>query len=138
MEINPVFLPSAKRPQRLPTILTRDEVLRLLSHLDGVYKLMAQLLYSSGLRLMECVRLRIQDMDFEYRTITVRDGKGEKDHIVPLPETVIPELRRQTERVRLLHEEDLAAGCGEVYLTPPPALRATPSPLLTETGEGRG
>ncbi|MGB9872688.1 MAG: integron integrase, partial [Anaerolineae bacterium] len=88
----------------------------LLDHLDGVYKLMAQLLYGSGLRLMECVRLRIQDVDFAYRAITVRDGKGEKDRIVPLPEAVIPELRRQIERVRLLHEEDLAAGCGEVYL----------------------
>jgi integron integrase len=115
-EIDPVLLPSAKRPQRLPTVLTRDEVRRLLNYLDGVYKLMAQLLYGSGLRLMECVRLRIQDVDFEYRTITVRDGKGEKDRIVPLPETVIPELRRQIERVRLLHEEDLAAGYGEVYL----------------------
>jgi integrase len=77
---------------------------------------MAQLLYGSGLRRMECVRLRIQDVDFEYRTITVRDGKGEKDRIVPLPETVIPELRRQIERVRLLHEEDLAARYGEVDL----------------------
>jgi integron integrase len=115
-EIDPILLPSAKRPQRLPTVLTRDEVRRLLDHLDGIYKLMAQLLYGSGLRLMECVRLRIQDVDFEYRTITVRDGKGEKDRIVPLPETVIPELRRQIERVRLLHEEDLAAGYGEVYL----------------------
>ena len=115
-EIDPVLLPSAKRPQRLPTVLTRDEALRLLNHLQGIHKLMAQLLYGSGLRLMECVRLRIQDIDFEYRTITVRDGKGEKDRIVPLPETVIPELRRQIERVRLLHEEDLAAGLGEVYL----------------------
>jgi len=65
---------------------------------------------------MECVRLRIQDIDFDDRTITVRDGKGEKDRIVPLPESVIPDLRRQIERVRLLHEEDLTAGFGEVYL----------------------
>jgi len=115
-EMDPVLLPSAKRPQRLPTVLTRDEVLRLLSHLDGTYKLMAQLLYGSGLRLMECLRLRIKDIDFEYRTITVRDGKGEKDRVVPLPEAVIPQLRRQIEWVRLLHEEDLAAGDGEVYL----------------------
>ena len=120
-EMDPVLLPSAKRPQRLPSVLTRDEALRLLNHLDGTHKLMAQLLYGSGLRLMECVRLRIKDVDFEYRTITVRDGKGEKDRIVPLPEAVIPELRRQIERVRLLHEEDLAAGDGEVYL--PDALK---------------
>lgn len=65
---------------------------------------------------MECVRLRVKDIDFEYKTITVRDGKGENDRIVPLPQTVISELHRQLERVRLLHEEDLAAGHGEVYL----------------------
>jgi len=77
---------------------------------------MARLLYGSGLRLMDCVRLRIKDIDFEYRTITVRDGKGEKDRITPLPDSVIPDLQRQIERTRLLHEEDLAAGFGEVYL----------------------
>jgi integron integrase len=115
-DIEPILLSSAKRPERLPTVLTRDQVLRILAHLHGTHKLMAQLLYGSGLRLMECVRLRIQDIDFEYKTITVRDGKGEKDRIVPLPETVIPDLRRQIERVRLLHEEDLAAGFGEVAL----------------------
>jgi integron integrase len=115
-EIEPLLLSSAKRPERLPTVLTREEVLRFLNHLSGTHKLMAQLLYGSGLRLMECVRLRVKDVDFEYKSITVRDGKGEKDRIVPLPETVIPDLRRQMERVRLLHEDDLAAGCGEVYL----------------------
>ncbi len=115
-EIDTILLSSAKRPERLPAVLTREEVRRLLSHLTGVHKLMAQLLYGSGLRLMECLRLRVKDVDFEYRCIIVRDGKGEKDRVVPLPETVIPELRRQIERVRLLHEEDLAAGYGEVHL----------------------
>ncbi len=115
-EIDTILLSSAKRPERLPTVLTREEVQRLLEHLAGVYKLMAQLLYGSGLRLMECLRLRVKDVDFEYKCIIVRDGKGEKDRIVPLPETVIPGLRRQIERVRLLHEEDLVAGHGEVYL----------------------
>ncbi|MEJ5240068.1 MAG: integron integrase [Anaerolineales bacterium] len=115
-EIEPVLLSTAKRPEHVPTVLTREEVLYIMRHLDGTHKLMAQLLYGSGLRLMECVRLRIKDLDFEYRAITVRDGKGEKDRIVPLPEAVIPDLRRQIERVRLLHEEDLAAGYGEVYL----------------------
>ncbi|MBC7348006.1 MAG: integron integrase [Clostridia bacterium] len=115
-EIDPVVLPSAKRPERLPTVLTRDEVLRLINHLDGTHKLAAQLLYGSGLRLMECVRLRVKDIDFAYKTITVRDGKGEKDRVVPLPDTIVPDLRRQIERVRLLHEEDLAAGYGDVYL----------------------
>ena len=65
---------------------------------------------------MECVRLRVKDIDFAYKTITVRDGKGEKDRFTPLPDSVIPDLQRQIERARLLHEEDLAAGCGEVYL----------------------
>jgi len=115
-EIEPILLSTAKRPQRLPSVLTRQEVLTLLEHLSGTFKLMAQLLYGSGLRLMECIRLRLKDIDFEYKAITVRDGKGEKDRIVPLPETVIPALRRQIERVRLLHEEDLAAGYGEVHL----------------------
>jgi integrase len=77
---------------------------------------MAQLLYGSGLRLMECVRLRIKDIDFDYKTITVRDGKGEKDRVTPLPDAVISGLQRQIERVRLLHNEDLESGFGEVYL----------------------
>ncbi len=115
-EIEPILLSRAKRPERLPTVLTRDEVRRLLQQLNGTHKLMAQLLYGSGLRVMECVRLRLKDLDFEYRTITVRDGKGAKDRVVPLPDTVIPALHRQVERVRLLHEEDLAEGAGAVYL----------------------
>ena len=115
-DIEPILLSSAKRPERLPTVLTRDEVLRVIAQLQGIHKLMAQLLYGSGLRLMDCVRLRIKDIDFDYRAITVRDGKGEKDRVTPLPESVIPDLKRQVERARLLHEEDLAAGFGEVYL----------------------
>ena len=115
-EVEPILPSRAKRPERLPTVLSRDEVRRLLEQLTGTRKLMAQLLYGSGLRLMECVRLRIKDLDFEYRTITVRDGKGAKDRVVPLPDTVIPALHRQVERVRLLHEEDLAEGAGEVHL----------------------
>jgi len=121
-DIEPILLSSAKRPERLPTVLTREEVLHLLDVMGGIHKLMAQLLYGSGLRLMECVRLRIKDVDFVYQAITVCDVKGEKDRIVPLPQTVIPSLKRQIERVRLLHEEDLAAGFGEVYL--PDALGA--------------
>ena len=115
-EIEPVLLSTAKRPDRLPTVLTRAETLRVIDQLNGLHKLMAQILYGSGLRLMECVRLRIKDIDFDYKTITVRDGKGEKDRVTPLPESVVPDLKRQIERARLLHEEDLASGCGEVYL----------------------
>ena len=115
-EIEPLLHTSAKRPERLPTVLTHDEALRVINHLAGTHKLMAQILYGSGLRLMECVRLRVKDIDFEYKTITVRDGKGEKDRITPLPDSIIPSLQRQIERVRLLHDEDLVAGCGEVHL----------------------
>ncbi len=115
-EVEPILLSSAKRPERLPTVLTRKETLSVIDQLAGIHKLMAQLLYGSGLRLMECVRLRIKDLDYDYKTVTVRDGKGEKDRITPLPDSVIPALQRQMERVRLLHEEDLAAGFGEVYL----------------------
>ncbi len=116
IDLDPILLSTAKRPEHIPTVLTPQEVRLVLDRLDGVWKLMAQLLYGSGLRLMECVRLRVKDLDFEYKTITVRDGKGEKDRLVPLPDSVVSDLRRQIERVRLLHEEDLAAGDGEVYL----------------------
>ena len=115
-EIETILLTDAKRPERLPTVLNRDEVVRILAQLTGTHKLMTQLLYGSGLRLMECVRLRVKDLDFEYKTITVRDGKGEKDRITPMPDSLIQPLQRQLERVRLLHEEDLAAGFGSVYL----------------------
>jgi len=115
-EIEPILVNSAKRPERLPTVLTREEVVRVLSELMGTHKLMAQLLYGSGLRLMECVRLRVKDLDFEYKTLTVRDGKGEKDRITPLPDSLFTPLQRQLERARLLHDEDMAAGFGRVYL----------------------
>jgi integron integrase len=77
---------------------------------------MAQILYGSGLRLMECVRLRVKDIDFAYKTITVRNGKGDKDRVTPLPEMILPDLKRQVEKVRLLHEEDLSVNSGAVYL----------------------
>jgi len=115
-EIDTILVSGAKRPERLPTVLTRNEVVRILSQLSGSHQLMTQLLYGSGLRLMECVRLRLKDLDFQYKTVTVRDGKGEKDRITPMPDSLIPPLQRQVERVRLFHAEDLAAGFGQVYL----------------------
>jgi integron integrase len=115
-ELEPILITSARRPERLPTVLTREEVGQVLSDLTGTHKLMAQLLYGSGLRLMECVRLRLKDLDFDYRTVTVRDGKGEKDRITPMPDSLILPLQRQVQRVRLFHDEDLAAGFGRVYL----------------------
>ena len=115
-DLETIQLPDAKRPERLPTVLTRAQALQVIDGLNGTHRLMAQLLYGSGLRLMECLRLRIKDIDFDYKTLTVRDGKGEKDRITPLPDSVLPDLRRQIERVRLLHDDDRAAGFGEVYL----------------------
>jgi integron integrase len=87
-----------------------------LAHLDGKNWLMASLLYGAGLRLMECIRLRIKDIDFDYRQITVRDGKGQKDRITMLATRAIEPLKAQIEKVHILHEADLAAGFGEVYL----------------------
>lgn len=129
-DIDPIILSNAKRPERLPTVLTHAETLRVIDQLHGTHKLMAQLLYGSGLRLMECVRLRVKDVDFDYRTVTVRDGKGEKDRIAPLPDVILPDLKRQIEKVRLLHEEDMAVNCGEVYL--PRALHAKYPNAATE------
>jgi len=112
----PIQALRARKPKRLPTVLTPQETRALLSHLSGTYLLIAQLLYGAGLRLMECLRLRVQDLDFEYRTIAVRDGKGEKDRIAILPNTVIVPLRRHLKQVQHLHRRDLAGGYGAVYL----------------------
>jgi integron integrase len=106
----------ARRPERLPTVLTRDEVRSLLAHLDGTAWLMASLLYGSGLRLMECLRLRIKDVDFGQRHILVRDGKGQKDRATLLPRALEEPLQRQIDRVRTLHQQDLDDGHGRVYL----------------------
>ena len=106
----------ARRPARVPTVLTREEARRLLSALSGVHRLMAGLLYGSGLRLMECVRLRVKDVDFGYRQITVRDGKGEKDRRTVLPGPLAGPLEQQLARGKRLHESDLEAGYGKVFL----------------------
>jgi integron integrase len=106
----------AKRPVRVPVVLTREETIRIVSQLGGVYHLMASLLYGSGLRLMECVRLRVKDIDFGYKQITVRDGKGEKDRRTILPGSLTKPLERQLIHARLLHDEDLRRGYGRVYL----------------------
>jgi integron integrase len=106
----------AKRPRRVPVVLTREEVRRLLAQLEGRDWLMAGLLYGSGLRLMECLRLRVKDVDFDRREITVRSGKGGKDRHVPLPQALADALRDQMAAARLLHAADLDAGHGEVHL----------------------
>jgi len=106
----------AKRPKRLPVVLTRDEVRLLLSRLDGTPWIVALILYGSGLRLMECCRLRVQDIDFGYQQILVRDGKGRKDRVTLLPERVIGPLQAHMEKIRDLHRADLSQGHGSVYL----------------------
>lgn len=111
----------AKRPARMPAALTMSEAQRLLARLHGTKWLMGSLLYGAGLRLRECLKLRVKDVDFEYRQILVRDGKGAKDRVTVLPAAVIDPLRDHLVRVKALHESDLAAGYGEVEL--PDALR---------------
>jgi integron integrase len=108
----------AKRPKRLPVVLTREEVNRLLGALIGTYRLMAGLLYGSGLRLMECVRLRVKDVDFAHNQILVRNGKGQKDRVTMLPHRFQQALREQLARAKEQHDNDLAQSFGAVYLWP--------------------
>ena len=109
-------LERARRPVRKPTVLSRAEVQRLLAQMRGTKWLMAGLLYGSGLRLRECLKLRVKDVDFDYRQILVRDGKGAKDRVTMLPESVIEPLKAHLDRVRALHQRDLGNGCGDVEL----------------------
>ncbi|MEQ8035048.1 integron integrase [Xanthomonas sp. WHRI 6106] len=106
----------AKRPRRIPVVLLREEVARLLAVLEGRCWLMASLLYGSGMRLMECLRLRIKDVDAARGEIVVRNGKGGKDRRVPLPHSLREALQRQRERALLVHAADLAACAGRVFL----------------------
>ena len=106
----------ARKPRRLPVVLTRREVLALLDELSGTQHLVASLLYGSGLRLLEALRLRVKDVDFERREIVVRQGKGRKDRVAPLPEACVAPLQEQLVRARKLHARDLAAGSGSVRL----------------------
>ncbi len=106
----------AKKGKRLPTVLSKIEVARLISCLRGTNKLKAQLLYGSGLRLMECLRLRVKDIDFHQRQITVRDGKGFKDRVTILPSQLQDEISNHLQDVHLQHAQDLDRGYGKVYL----------------------
>ncbi len=106
----------AKKPRRLPVVLTPAEVRAVLKHLEGVHWLAACLMYGSGLRLMECMRLRVKDLEFDHRAILVRDGKGGKDRVVTLPDELVAPLQRHLASVKNAHLKDLAEGYGEVYL----------------------
>ncbi len=106
----------AKTPKRMPVVLSQDEVLAVLSRMDGTTWLVASLLYGSGLRLMECLRLRVKDVDLARREILVREGKGFKDRVTMLPASLIETLKQHLLKVQSLHGQDLAAGFGEVYM----------------------
>jgi integron integrase len=119
LEVDPGIIAGvirAQRPKRLPVVLTKPEVQLVLRQLDGTYQLIAQLLYGSGLRLLESLRLRVKDLDFIRNELLVREGKGNKDRITMLPELLKPQLCEHLEKVRRLHEKDLASGFGSVYL----------------------
>ncbi len=106
----------AKSPKTLPVVLSRDEVKTLLSHMTGVHYLMASLLYGTGMRLMECITLRVKDIDFQYQQIHVRRGKGQKDRVVPLPKRLSRLLKEQLLQSKTTHQQDLKNGGGDVYL----------------------
>jgi len=122
----------ARRPKHLPVVLTRDEARRIICAMNGGPRLMASLLYGSGLRIQECVRLRIKDIDIQSLCIVVRDGKGEKDRITMLPQSLVPLLQKQIGSVKELHKSDLSEGFGEVSL--PYALERKYPNAATELG----
>lgn len=119
----------AKRPKRLPVVLTPEEVAAVLDALDGTLALMGRLVYGSGLRLMECVRLRVKDVDFRRGEIVVREAKGNKDRVTMLPQRLVDPLQHHLKRVKLLHEEDVMAGHGRVWLPHALAIKKPGAPL---------
>jgi len=106
----------AKKPVRVPVVLTSDEAMRVLRLLEGKYRLAASLMYGSGLRLLECLGLRVQDVDFDYLQLTVRDGKGQKDRKTMLPVKMVRPLKEHLRQRKIMHDQDLANECGSVKL----------------------
>lgn len=106
----------AKRKSSIPVVLSRDEVDRIIARLDAPYDLVAKLLYGCGLRLFECLQLRVRDLNFAMRVLTVHDGKGQKDRTLPLPKALVSELQAQLDRVSQAHEADLATGYAGAFL----------------------
>jgi len=123
----------AKPSRKLPVVFTRAEVKMILAHLSGTELLIANLLYGAGLRLVEACRLRVKDIDFAMKQIVVREGKGNVDRITMLPEAVIPSLREQLQRVKLIHQRDLQQGLG-MFIFPSPWSAST----RVQTGSGPG
>ncbi|WP_232420093.1 phage integrase N-terminal SAM-like domain-containing protein [Nitrosococcus watsonii] len=123
----------SKTSRHVPVVLSLDEVRQVLPRVEGVAQLAVKLLYGSGLRISEAVRLRVQDLDYDYQQITVRSGKGDKDRITPLSAAMIPLLQNHLEKVKAIHKQDLADGFGAVYL--PYALAKN---ILMPNGNGAG
>ncbi len=117
----------AARTQHLPTVLTKEETQNVIDYLRGENQLIAKLLYGSGLRLMECLRIKVKDIDFEYKTITIHDGKGEKDRVTLLAESLIPLLKVQLERVKRIHASDLKNQLAGVSMPSPALARKYPN-----------
>ena len=122
----------ADKKINVPVVMTRDEVATVLSLMEGTPQLVAKLLYGSGVRMMEAVRLRVKDLDFAMKQLTVRSGKGDKDRFTTFPTTLIPFLQNHLARVKTLHQQDLAQGHGAVYL--PHALARKYRQTATEWG----
>ncbi|MBD2329132.1 integron integrase [Alkalinema sp. FACHB-956] len=118
----------AKQPDRLPVVFTQDEVRQILAELEGLPHLVVSLLYGSGMRLGECVRLRVKDLDFTYQQITIRDAKGYKHRVTMLPQKLIPALQQQLLTARQIHQQDLAEGFGAVELPDALARKYTNAP----------
>jgi integron integrase len=130
VDLGPIdHVPRARTPVRVPVVLSVDEVRRVLARLDGVPRLIAALLYGAGLRLQECLQLRVKDVDFERHELTVRRGKGQKDRRVMLPERLDADLRRHLAEVQATHRADLADGHGRVVL-PDALAREYPSAAM--------
>lgn len=106
----------AKKSQHVPAVLSQEEVKKVLGRLNGVYYIIGRLLYGSGMRLMECMRLRVKDIDFDLRTVTVRDTKNDRDRVTVLPASIVEPLRAHLKRVKLQHEEDIHVGRGGVEM----------------------
>lgn len=106
----------AKRPERLPVVLSEEEVFTIIDSISGVQQLMVRVLYGTGLRGIECVRLRVKDIDFHRNEITVRCGKGKKDRVTMLPSDILEDLQQQLRHVRKIHDKDLRSGFGTVHL----------------------
>lgn len=116
IKIGDVSLVRAKKEKHLPTILTEDEVARLMEQMSGQYRIMAEIMYGGGLRLMECLRLRVKDVDLNNLEITLRDTKSNRDRVTLLPQSIVPALKLHLAKVKAQHTEDLSQGYGEVEL----------------------